>query len=110
MAEVRLGTAKAGRFSASAQSTGGLDRLMPHTESDSRCPRCSNRRSWPRDTRNLGNADEARSWAIVGEVNRFGWPGPDLRPVTRGDPERFEYGPLPPSLFRQIRDRFLAAA
>jgi hypothetical protein len=59
--------------------------------------------------RRLG-LDEARSWAIVSEVNRFVWPGPDLRPVTRGDPERFEYGPLPPSLFRQIRERFLAAA
>jgi hypothetical protein len=59
--------------------------------------------------RRLG-LDEARSWAIVNEVNRFVWPGPDLRPVTRGDPERFEYGLLPPSLFRQIRDRLVAAA
>jgi hypothetical protein len=47
---------------------------------------------------------------VVSEVNRFVWPGPDLRPVTRGDPERFDYGFLPPSLFRQIRDRFMAAA
>jgi hypothetical protein len=59
--------------------------------------------------RRLG-LDEARSWAVVSEVNRFVWPGPDLRPVTRGDPERFHYGPLPPSLFRQIRDRLLASA
>jgi hypothetical protein len=53
---------------------------------------------------------EARSWAVVSEVNRFAWPGPDLRAVSRADPERFDYGPLPPSLFRQIRERFLAAA
>lgn len=59
--------------------------------------------------RRLG-LDEARSWAIVSEVNRFIWPGPDLRAVSRDDPERFEYGLLPPSLFRQIRERFLAAA
>ena len=59
--------------------------------------------------RRLG-LDEARSWAIVSEVNRFVWPGPDLRAVSRDDPERFEYGLLPPSLFRQIRERFLAAA
>ena len=59
--------------------------------------------------RRLG-VDEARSWTVVSEVNRFVWPGPDLRPVTRGDPERFDYGFLPPSLFRQIRDRFMAAA
>lgn len=54
--------------------------------------------------------DEARSWAVVSEVNRFVWPGPDLRPVPGGEPERFDYGFLPPSLFRQIRDRLLAAA
>jgi hypothetical protein len=54
--------------------------------------------------------DEARSWVVVSEVNRFAWPGPDLRAVSRDEPERFEYGLLPPSLFRQIRDRFLAAA
>jgi hypothetical protein len=47
--------------------------------------------------------DEARSWVVVSEVNRFVWPGPDLRPVSRSEPDRFEYGPLPPSLFRQIR-------
>jgi hypothetical protein len=54
--------------------------------------------------------DEERSWAVVSEVNRFAWPGPDLRPVPHGDDERFDYGFLPPSLFRQIRDRLLAAA
>ena len=59
--------------------------------------------------RRLG-LDEARSWTVVSEVNRFVWPGPDLRPVTRRDPERFDYGFLPPSFFRQIRDRFMAAA
>jgi hypothetical protein len=30
--------------------------------------------------------------------------------VTRGDPKRFEYGLLPPSLFRRIRDCLTAAA
>jgi len=59
--------------------------------------------------RRLG-LDEARSWVIVSEVNRFLWPGPDLRPVSRNEPGRFEYGLLPPSLFRQIREKFLAAA
>lgn len=59
--------------------------------------------------RRLG-LDDARSWALVSEVNRFAWPGPDLRAISREEPERFEYGLLPPSLFRQIRERFLAAA
>jgi hypothetical protein len=56
--------------------------------------------------RRLG-LDEERSWAVVSEVNRFVWPGPDLRPVPRGDDERFDYGFLPPSLFHQIRDQLL---
>jgi hypothetical protein len=59
--------------------------------------------------RRLG-LDEARSWVVVSEVNRFVWPGPDLRPVSRAEPDRFHYGLLPPSLFRQIRERFLACA
>jgi hypothetical protein len=59
--------------------------------------------------RRLG-LDEARSWAVVSEVNRFVWPGPDLRPVMRDDREGFDYGFLPPALFRQLRERFLAVA
>ena len=63
----------------------------------------------PNTKRRLG-LDRARSWIIASEVNRFVWPGPDLRPISRAEPGRFDYGPLPPSLFRQIRDRFLACA
>jgi hypothetical protein len=59
--------------------------------------------------RRLG-LDDARAWVIVNEMNRFLWPGPDLRPVPPTDAGRFEYGPLPPGLFRTIRERFLAAA
>jgi hypothetical protein len=57
--------------------------------------------------RRLG-LDEARSWIVVSEINRFLWPGPDLRPVSRAEPERFEYGFLPPALFRQVLERFEA--
>jgi mRNA-degrading endonuclease toxin of MazEF toxin-antitoxin module len=59
--------------------------------------------------RRLG-LDAARSWAIVSEVNRFTWPGPDIRPVSRNEPERFDYGFVPPSLFRQIRDKLASCA
>jgi len=48
--------------------------------------------------------DEARSWAIVSEVNRFVWPSLDLRPVTRVTPSASSTGLLPPSLLRHIRD------
>jgi hypothetical protein len=52
--------------------------------------------------------DEARSWVVVSEINRFVWPGPDLRPVSHAEPERFDYGFLPPGLFRRVLERFEA--
>jgi hypothetical protein len=52
--------------------------------------------------------DEAQSWIVVSEINRFVWPGPDLRPISSAEPERFEYGFLPPGLFRQVIERFKA--
>jgi hypothetical protein len=59
--------------------------------------------------RRLG-LDDARSWVVVTEVNRFVWPGPDLRPLAPPESGRFDYGLLPPGLYRSIRERFLACA
>ena len=56
----------------------------------------------PLATKQRLGLDDDRSWVVVNEVNRFIWPGPDVRPVP-GD--RFDYGLLPTKLFRQIRDR-----
>ncbi len=39
--------------------------------------------------RRLG-LDDAPSWVVMTEVNRFVWPGPDLRPVSSDD-GRFDY-------------------
>jgi hypothetical protein len=44
--------------------------------------------------RHLG-LDELRSWLICAGVNRFVWPGPDLRPIARQRPGEFAYGMLP---------------
>ncbi len=54
--------------------------------------------------------DADRSWIIVTEVNEFRWPGPDLRPPPGQGPERTAFGFLPPGLFRQVREAFLAGA
>ena len=51
--------------------------------------------------------DSEPSWIIVTEVNRFVWPGPDLRPVAPG---RWAYGFLPSGLFRNVRSRLAAIA
>ena len=51
----------------------------------------------PETKRRLG-LDEARSWVVVLELNRFAWPGFDLRRTPDG---RDAYGTLPR---RQTRD------
>ncbi len=56
----------------------------------------------PLSTKRRLGLDEARSWIVVSEVNRFVWPGPDLRPIG---PERFDYGVLPPVFFKQMLRR-----
>ena len=64
----------------------------------------------PAATKRRLGLDDAPSWIVVTEVNRFVWPGPDLRPASRAEPERFDYGLLPPLLFRQVRERLAASA
>lgn len=57
--------------------------------------------------RHLGLDDE-RSWIMADEVNRFTWPGPDLRPISRADPGRFDYGFLPVDIFDALRRKIVA--
>jgi hypothetical protein len=61
--------------------------------------------SLPPATKARLGLDDQDSWIITTEVNRFIWPGPDLRPVTGGG---WTYGHLPARMTRdvaqQIRD------
>ena len=52
--------------------------------------------------RRLG-LDDARSWIVITEANRFTWPGPDLRPMKSGEAASVVYGELPGDLFRTVR-------
>ena len=61
----------------------------------------------PAATKQRLGLDHERSWVVVKEVNRFVWPGPDLRPVVGGSPDRFDYGFVPPALFRKIKKLLL---
>jgi len=92
----------------SAQDDGGdtLVAVVPVTHTPPRRPE-EGVEIPPAVKRRLG-LDEARSWIVVSEINRFVWPGPDLRPVSAAEPGRFAYGFLPPGLFRQVRERFKA--
>ncbi|MBM3647846.1 MAG: hypothetical protein FJX11_08655 [Alphaproteobacteria bacterium] len=56
--------------------------------------------------RHLG-LDSSASWIVVSEVNRFRWPGPDLRPIPHAS-ARFAYGSLPADLFEDVRRKLLA--
>jgi hypothetical protein len=61
----------------------------------------------PAETKRRLGLDADRSWVVVNEVNDFVWPGPDIRPLP-DETARFEYGFLPPGLYRRIRDRVTA--
>ena len=54
--------------------------------------------------RSLG-PDDGRHWIRFDELNRFFWPGYDLRPRPNGS---YEYGMLPQGLFEQLRQGILA--
>lgn len=54
--------------------------------------------------RHLG-LDKDRSWIIATELNRFIWPGPDVRVVPTG--ETPYYGEIPAKLFEELRTTIL---
>ena len=61
----------------------------------------------PRAVKQRLQLDDERSWIVLTESNRFVWPGPDIRPL---DTESGYYGPLPPALFTQVKQRFVTLA
>lgn len=63
----------------------------------------------PAATKQRLGLDSARSWVIAADLNRFVWPGVDLRPIRRGA-KTYSYGLLPAALYRQVRDRVVALA
>jgi hypothetical protein len=52
--------------------------------------------------------DSEQSWIVISAINRFTWPGPDVRPIPGRDVSTIAYGMLPPSFFARVRDAFLA--
>jgi hypothetical protein len=48
--------------------------------------------------------DHARSWIVIAKGNEFVWLGYDLRKAPKAD----SFGFLPPRLFNQVRDAFVA--
>ena len=50
--------------------------------------------------------DGQRHWLRLDELNRFAWPGYDLRTIP-GRPGEYAYGMLPQPLFEQLRTAIL---
>ncbi|WP_371424519.1 hypothetical protein [Tardiphaga sp.] len=63
----------------------------------------------PAGTKTRLGLDDARSWIVLSEANRFQWPGPDLRPVPGDKEANVAYGLLPAGLYDLIRTKWLAA-
>jgi hypothetical protein len=64
----------------------------------------------PMATKRRLGLDDQRSWIVTNELNRFTWPGPDLRPTSRDAPEKFAFGYLPQALFAMVREQVKANA
>ena len=60
----------------------------------------------PRATKLRLGLDERPSWILSTDLNRFVWPGPDLRPVARGA-STFAYGFLPGGLLQALRKQIV---
>ena len=53
------------------------------------------------------NLDSERSWIVCSEVNRFIWPGPDLRRIPNRKETSYSYGVLPPKLLTKTTQTLL---
>ncbi|HIJ61104.1 MAG TPA: hypothetical protein HPQ04_00280 [Rhodospirillaceae bacterium] len=61
----------------------------------------------PADVVKALGLDGRRQWIRLDELNRFSWPGFDLRSIP-GRPGSCHYGMMPEDLFRQMKSGILA--
>ncbi len=94
--------------SATRDQSGTIVTVVPVTHNPPADPQAAV--ELPAETKRRLGLDGERSWAIVSEVNRFRWPGPDLRPIPNSNPPRFSYGLLPAKLFLRIRQTLIDIA
>ena len=59
----------------------------------------------PAVCRSIG-LDDDQQWLRLDELNRFSWPGYDLRPLPKHS-DRYHYGMLPRDMFEQLRQGIL---
>ena len=61
----------------------------------------------PSDEKARLGLDGDRSWIICSEVNRFLWPGYDVRPIPGSRPPQWEYGMLSRETYEKAKRLFL---
>jgi len=61
----------------------------------------------PAQTRVRLGLDDEPTWVITTELNKFHWPGPDIRKISREPTAPWDFGFLPPKLFEQIKEQVL---
>lgn len=59
----------------------------------------------PAKTKQRLGLDDEPSWVITDSLNRFTWPGPDVKPIKSGNTA---FGHLPHALTTKIREEVLA--
>jgi hypothetical protein len=62
----------------------------------------------PEATRKRLGLDSEPCWVITTELNKFVWPGPDLRPVPNTNRKEWAYGFLPGTFFEKVKASILA--
>ena len=77
----------------------------PHHTSAGRTPTSVKLPSWVK--RRIG-LYPATSWIVTAELNRFIWPGYDLRPISRDAPDVFQWGFLPTDIFEAVKQGVIA--
>ncbi len=57
------------------------------------------------ETKRRLNLDGQTSWLMVNEVNKFTWPGEDLRRIPQSQPASYTYGSLPETVLLEARQK-----
>ncbi len=57
----------------------------------------------PRAVKRRLGLDDTPSWIVTRELNRFVWPGYDLRPIARDKPGVYAWGFLPVEIFAAVK-------
>jgi len=57
----------------------------------------------PQETKRRLGLDTENSWMMCSEVNKFKWPGIDLRPIHRNGQRTYTSGSLPAEISRQAQ-------